>query len=115
MSTRFVQPGGTLTMVLAANVLSGQIVQKGALIGLAEYSAPAGAEVEVKLWGVHRVPKDGSTFAQGDLCYYADGPIGGKATSDDNEGEAPLLGVAARDAGSDAPEVDVLLTGGRNI
>jgi predicted RecA/RadA family phage recombinase len=111
MSTRFIQAGGTLTMVLPSDTRSGDIVVKGALVGVAEYDAKAGSEVEVKLWGVHRLPKDGSAFEQGALAYVSDS----KATAAEGENGATLLGVVARDASADAPEVDILLTGGRNI
>jgi len=32
--------------------------------------APQGQEVEVKLWGVHSLPKEGTAFSQGDVAYW---------------------------------------------
>ena len=54
----FVQPGGTLTVTAPANVVSGEIVVAGAVVGVAAYDALSGAPVEVSVEGVFSLAKE---------------------------------------------------------
>ena len=54
----FVQPGDTLTVAAPANVVSGEIVVAGAVVGVAAYDALSGAPVEVSVEGVFSLPKE---------------------------------------------------------
>ncbi len=68
----FVQPGCNLTVTApAGGVSSGDPVKIGSLFGVAAYSAPAGAPLEITTEGVFDLPKAaGVAFAQGDKAYF---------------------------------------------
>ncbi len=54
----FVAPGNTITVTAPANVVSGQVVVAGSIIGIAAFDALAGAQVEVATEGVFSVAKE---------------------------------------------------------
>ena len=68
----FVQAGDTLTVETPADgVLSGDCVLIGKLFGVAAYTAPATAPLEIMCEGVFDLPKaDGAAFAAGDAAYF---------------------------------------------
>ena len=53
----FIQPGDTLDVTAAANVVSGQFVIMGALSGVATTTAVAGTTFALKTTGVFELPK----------------------------------------------------------
>src|SRR3954471_23683066 len=67
----FVQPGNVLTAIApTGGVVSGQGVLVEKLFGVAAYTAEAGAEVELSIEGVYRLPKAASAMAQGRAAYW---------------------------------------------
>jgi predicted RecA/RadA family phage recombinase len=68
----FVQPGRTLTVAApTGGVNSGDPVLVGAIFGIANYSALAGADVEIDTQGVFALPKaSGAAWAVGDILYW---------------------------------------------
>ena len=70
MARNFVQPGDVITLTAPVAVKSGGVVHVGALIGVAAYDAPEGAEVETALTGVFELPKGKAALEQGALAYW---------------------------------------------
>ena len=103
MARTFIQPGGTVTLTLPHDIKSGDVAMKGTFVGVAEYSAKAGEEVEVRLWGVHNLPKGESAFTQGDLAYWDGSQVAAAGGT--------LLGIVMLDTDASASEVRVLLSG----
>jgi predicted RecA/RadA family phage recombinase len=67
----FVQPGDVLTFHAPTGGLSsGDGVLVGGLFGVAAYDAAEGAEVEVQLKGVFRLPKATGAVAEGQALYW---------------------------------------------
>jgi predicted RecA/RadA family phage recombinase len=100
----YVQPGETITLITPAGIRSGDVVQVGALIGVAAYDAPEGAEVEVSLVGVYDLPKGNAALEQGALAFW---DAGSKTVA----GSGVLLGAVILPAGADAATCRVRLNG----
>ena len=67
------QPGGTLTLSATYDVLSGQCLKLGAIVGVAAHDALAGSEVETVLSGVHDLAKAASqAWTVGAKIYWDD-------------------------------------------
>ena len=71
----FVQPGGVVAVVAAADVKGGDIVKIGNLAGVAAYDAATGAIVEIAIEGVFDLKKAtaADTYAVGDRVYSGTG------------------------------------------
>lgn len=65
-----IQRGEVITIVAAADIVSGDLVKVGDLIGVAGISALTGHECEVALKGVYEVPKAAGAISQGVKVYY---------------------------------------------
>src|ERR1035437_3567539 len=70
--TNFVKSGDNLTLAAPYDVLSGGGFKVGNVFGVAANDTLSGADVECDVEGVYDLPKDSSTFAQGDLAYWDD-------------------------------------------
>lgn len=69
----YVQPGGTLTLAAPYDVLSGQGLKLGAIVGVATHDALAGADVETALTGVYDLAKAASqAWTVGAKIYWDD-------------------------------------------
>lgn len=67
----FIQPGHVMTVTAPVDVVSGDLVIVGLLIGIAAYSAAAGTDVEIKMGGVYDLPKTSAQgWAQGAAVYW---------------------------------------------
>ena len=105
--TNFVKSGDNLTLTAPYNVLSGGGFKVGNVFSVAAFDALQGAEVEGDVEGVFDLPKDGSTFVQGDLAYWDDAAK--KVTS--TVGGNLLIGGVEVDAATGAATVRVNLFG----
>lgn len=104
----FVQDGDVMTVPAPYPVASGAGALVGALFGIAAYSAPQGAPLEIATKGVFDLPKAaGDTPALGGRLYWNDTT---KALTTAAQGNA-LVGVAAQEAMGDARTVRVRLNG----
>ena len=103
----FIQPGDTLTVTApAGGANSGDAVLIGNLFGVAAYTAPAGAPLEIVTQGVFELPKTGSAaFATGDKAYW---DATAKNIAPSANGLA-FIGVIARAAAQSAALVRVRL------
>ena len=99
----YVQEGTVLTVVAPADVVSGQLVTVGSIVGVAAYDAKSGTEVEVRVEGVFSLPKTpGDAVAAGaPVKATAGGVIDGAATA--------VVGYAVAAAGSGTSVVNVRL------
>ena len=69
----FIQPGHTVTLAAPYDVVSGDCLKVGAIVGVAANDARAGAEVEVMLTGVHDLAKAASqAWTVGAKIYWDD-------------------------------------------
>ena len=92
----FIQQGSTLTLTAPATTTSGQLVVVGAIIGVANFDAASGDEVEVDIEGVFELPKlSGDTIAVGEKLYWN----GTALTKTAGTGSKPLVGYAVTAAG----------------
>ena len=92
----FIQPGETLTLTAPATVTSGQLVVVGSIVGVANFDAASGDDVEVDIEGVFELPKvSGDTNVVGDKLYWN----GTALTKTQGTGSKPLVGYAVAAAG----------------
>jgi predicted RecA/RadA family phage recombinase len=109
MASNYIQPGDNLTIPAPANCNSGDIVVAGEIIGIAAGNATAGQPVDVQTGRVWTLPKVGIvSFALGGPVYYDSAAK--LATSDDDEGANPKIGVAVAVATDAASSVKVRLS-----
>lgn len=103
----FVQPGQTITVdAPIGGATSGDGVLIGALFGVAAYSAPAGAPLEIATGGVFSLPKPTDTpFTVGAKLYWN---AAAKAVTSAPDGAA-WIGVAVEAANASAPTVKARL------
>ena len=66
----FVKSGDSLTLAAPYDVLSGGGFKVGNVFGVAANDTLSGADVECQVEGVYDLPKDASSFSQGDLAYW---------------------------------------------
>jgi predicted RecA/RadA family phage recombinase len=104
----FVQPGRTVTVAAPANVTSGDLVVVGSIIGVANFTALSGTDVEIDTQGVFTLPKvTTDEISQGDKLYWDSSA--GKLTVTPGTNSKPLVGLARAAAGNGATTVDCLL------
>lgn len=108
MARNFVQPGDVITLTAPVAVKSGGVVHVGALIGVAAYDAPEGAEVETALTGVFELPKGKAALEQGALAYW---DANSKTVTDSADADLPLLGAVVAGTGADVGLCRVRLNG----
>ena len=102
--TNFIQTGEVLTVTAAATVTSGQLVVVGSMVGVANFGAASGDEVEISVEGVFELPKvTTDVIAAGELLYWSSGV--GKLTRTAGTGSKPLVGYAIAAAGNGATTV----------
>lgn len=104
----FVQRGDTLTLTAPAEIISGDVVIVGSIIGIANGDADNGAPVDLDTLGVFRLPKvEALAIDEGDIVYW---DAGAKLVTKTAEGNAKL-GVATEDAPTLSADVAVRLNG----
>lgn len=108
----FIQNGDVLTVIAPADVVSGQIVKVGQLIGVAVTDAKSGDPVEIKRKGVFDLPKATGALTAGDPLYY-DGSA--KKLTKTKATGLTLVGVAHLGAASGDATVRALLDGAIRI
>ncbi len=106
MASNYVQVGDTLTIPAPADVLSGDVVIAGGIVGIAQNDALTGALVDVATTDVWELAKVGAdAFALGDPVYWDDTANLATVTTAGNT----LIGVAIAAAGAGAATVKVRL------
>ncbi|WKW52022.1 DUF2190 family protein [Rhodomicrobium lacus] len=102
----YIQPGVNLTIPAPADLLSGEVVVIGELVGIAATDAASGADLDIVTEGVFELPKvSANVFAVGDPVYYASATK--LATS--TVGTNTLIGVAVTAAPNPSGTVNVKL------
>ena len=92
----FIQPGETLTLTAPSTVTSGQLVVVGSIVGVANFDAASGDDIEVDIEGVFELPKvSGDAIVVGDKLYWN----GTALTKTQGTGSKPLVGYAVTAAG----------------
>lgn len=105
-----VQRGENLTIPALAAVSSGDIVQVGAILGIAAGNAASGADCDVVTVGVFDLPKVSTDAVDiGDILYFDAGT--GLVTLDDDTGANAKIGVAVTAAANPSGSVNVRLSG----
>lgn len=105
----YVQAGNDLTLDAPADVSSGDGVLIGAIFGVAAVDAVSGDPVDIRTRGVFSLPKAAVAVAIGDLVYWDD--TAKVATTDDDTGGNPKIGVAVAAAIDSAAKATVRLNG----
>jgi predicted RecA/RadA family phage recombinase len=104
MDAKFIQDGIMIDYTPSGDVDAGDVVVEGNLIGIAKSDIEADEKGALAVAGVFEVVKvTGVTFSKGDLVYW-NASTGATATTSDT-----LMGVAAKDAGSELV-VEVILS-----
>lgn len=108
MASNHIQPGKVLTIPAPAPVAAGAVVVAGAIVGIAQGDAEAGAPVDVQVDEVWRLPKVAAqAIAVGEAVYYAADTSLVTKTSTGNT----KLGVAVETAANPSATVAVRLNG----
>ncbi len=106
----YVQPGDRITLTAAAAASSGDGVLVGSLFGIAFGDAEIGDTLTLSTTGVFEMAKVSTdVLAVGAAVYWDDSA--GLATSDDDTGSNPKIGVAVTAAGNPSSSVRVRLNG----
>ncbi len=104
----YLQAGATVTVTAPANVLSGDVVVVGALVGVAAFDASQNDQVEITTEGVFTLPKKSTdVVAAGNLMYWD--AANHYLTLTAGTGSKPLAGVAVAAAGNGVTTVNVKL------
>ena len=103
----YVQRGETLTLIAPDDLVSGDVVIVGGLIGIASCDAASGDEVETSLTGVYTLPKAAEALDQGEAVYWDASAGSVTATATDNV----AIGHAVAGVLSGAATVNVRLLG----
>jgi predicted RecA/RadA family phage recombinase len=104
----FIQPGNTLTLTAPEEIVSGDVVIVGSIIGVANGDAENGAPVDLDTVGVFRLPKTSAlAIAAGDVVYWN---AGSKLVTKTTSGNTKL-GVATESVPNPSPSVAVRLSG----
>lgn len=102
--TNFVDNGKTATVAAPATVVAGDIVEVGALCGIATNPAESGASVVIAMEGAYTLPKDNGDIGAGDLLVVTSGEL------TKTVGEATYYrAIALSAAGTTAATVHALL------
>lgn len=104
----YVQPGNTLTIPAPDDIVSGQIVAVGGLIGVAAGDAESGADLDLVTEGVFTLPKVSTDAVTIGATLYFDSSAG-VVTLDDDSGANARIGLAVTAAGNPSAEVNVKL------
>lgn len=105
----YIQPGKTVTLVAPADVVSGQFLKVGQLLGVVVADALSGEQFELCLEGVFEVVKKTTdTPAQGAALYWD--PTPGELTTT-KASTNQLAGAAVEAAGNTATTVKIRLNG----
>lgn len=104
----YVQRGDTLTLTAPVEIVSGDVVAVGSIIGVANGDAASGAPVDVDTVGVFRLPKTSAlAIAPGDVVYWdATNKVVNKTASGNMK-----LGVATESVPNPSPDISVRLNG----
>lgn len=104
----YVQRGDTLTLTAPAEIVSGDVVAVGSIIGVANGDAANGASVDVDTVGVFRLPKTSAlAINAGDVVYWdAANSVVNKTASGNTK-----LGVATESVPNPSPDVAIRLNG----
>lgn len=104
----YVQPGNNLTLTAPADVLSGDVVKVGAIVGVAAGDAASGAKFDLVTVGVFDLPKVAAqAIAEGDVIYWdADAKLATKTASGNTK-----LGAAVAAAANPSSRLPVRLSG----
>lgn len=105
----YIQPGNMIPLTMAAIVKSGDPVMIGSIFGVAAIDGAIGESINCAVVGVYDLPKATGVVAQGAPIYWD--ASAKKVTTDDDEGENPLIGAAILGALSGAPTARVRLNG----
>lgn len=104
MATTEIQAGDVISVTLAADGKSGDLITVGKLAGVLQCDGKAGETGHIKLVGCHRLPKvSADDIAPGVVVYAKDGEITTTASG------AVKCGHAIKAAGNGAATVDVRL------
>jgi predicted RecA/RadA family phage recombinase len=66
----FVQPANVIGVVMTADVVSGQVVQIGKVVGVATTDGKTGTVVELLIEGAVELPKDGTAITAGSAAKF---------------------------------------------
>ncbi|MGV6850203.1 MAG: DUF2190 family protein [Marinibacterium sp.] len=106
----YIQRGENLTLAAPAAVTSGDGVLVGSIFGVASGDAENGADVVLSTTGVFELPCPAADdFSVGAAAYWD--ATAGKATTDDDTGNNPKIGVAVAAAGVGVTTAKVRLNG----
>jgi predicted RecA/RadA family phage recombinase len=106
----YVQKGENITITAAATASSGDIVQVGALIGVAAGDAGIGEDLDLVTLGCFTLPKLSTDAVDvGDVLYFD--ASAGVVTLDDDSAANDRIGVAITVAGNPSASVVVRLDG----
>jgi len=104
----YVQRGDTLTLTAPAEIMSGDVVIVGSIIGVANDDADDGGPVDLDTVGVFRLPKVSAlAIMAGDTVYWDSAAKLVNKTASANT----KLGVATEAAANPSPHVAVRLNG----
>lgn len=104
----YVQKGENITLAAAAAASSGDIVQVGALIGIAAGDAEIGDDLDLVTVGCFTLPKLSTDAVDvGDVLYFDAGT--GVVTLDDDTGANARIGIAITAAANPSASVVVRL------
>jgi predicted RecA/RadA family phage recombinase len=104
----YLQVGGTVTVTAPANVVSGDVVVVGSLVGVAAFDASQNDQVEITTEGVFTLPKKSTdVVATGNLLYWD--AVNHYLTLTAGTGSKPLAGAAVAAAGNGVTTVNVKL------
>ncbi|MDY7096762.1 MAG: DUF2190 family protein [Pseudomonadota bacterium] len=104
----YVQRGDTLTLTAPAEIVSGDVVSVGSIIGVANGDAESGAPLDLDTVGVFQLPKVSAlAIAEGDVVYWdSTNGLVTKTASGNTK-----LGVATEAAANPSADVAVRLNG----
>jgi predicted RecA/RadA family phage recombinase len=99
-------PSDTVEVTAPADVKSGDGVLVGKLFGVAEFSAAAGARVNISRSGIFTLPKTSAqAWTEGAVLYWD----GTRLTTADNSGANTKVGYAAAVAANPSPTGSLIL------
>jgi predicted RecA/RadA family phage recombinase len=104
----FIQAGAVLTLPApAGGIKGGEVIIVNKIVGIANYDAAEGKDVETRCVGVFALPKAAGAIAIGVAVYW---DAAAKKVTTTATGNTPL-GIAAKAAGANDTTVDVLIGG----